>query len=282
MTSFALNGHQKQENRRPLWVWFNGTTALLEGQGVCYLWDGVAAESLSAATVSDARRYNWVELPSVDNNMHFAGVCARAYSAKAGGQLIEINAPGSVCHILLKQDVVLGTTLRVTCEAGGTYAGYFRDPGFQGEGSACPLQTVSAAATAALCLAKLEEGEPSGLVENVVTNTDGLLDGGATTIMVGGVTYFDTDISTGGDATATLADGTVCGLKKAFVARAAQTNDMVINVTSGLEGVANADPTDALATVKLDADLEETFLQWRALDTNGLWYIQHTVGATIA
>jgi len=221
-------------------------------------------------------------LPSVDNNQHFAGVVARAYSAQAGGQLIEVNAPGSVCQILLKQDVVLGTTQRVTCEAGGTYAGYFRDPGFAGEGSAVPLQTVSAAGTAAICLAKLEVGEPSGLVENVVANTDGLLDGGATTLMVGGVSYYDTDISTGGDATATLADGTQPGLKKAFVARETQTNDIVITVTSGVEGIANADPTDTLATITLDADLEETTLQWDAFDTNGLWVIQHTVGATIA
>ena len=278
----SINAPQKQENKRSLWVWFTGSTALLEGQGVCYVWDGVAADGLSAATVSDARRYNWVELPNTDNSRHFAGVADRAYSAKTGGQLIQINAPGSVCPILLKADVVLGTTLRVTCEVGGSYAGYFRYPGFAGEGSAVPLQTVSAAATAALCLAKLEEGQPSGLVESVVTNTDGLLDGGATTIMVGGVSYFDTDISTGGDATATLADGTVPGLRKAFVARETQTNDVVINVTSGIEGFANADPTDALATVKLDADLEEATLEWNAFDTEGLWAIVHTVGATIA
>lgn len=282
MGNLSINAHEKLGNTRSLWVWFSGSTALLEGQGVCYLWDGIAADSLSAATVSDARRYNWVEMPSVDNNMHFAGVAARAYSANTGGQLIEVFAPGSICPILLKQDVVLGTTLRVTCEAGGTYAGYFRDPGFQGEGSAVPLQTVSAAGTAAICLAKLESGEPSGLVENVVANTDGLLDGGATTVMVGGVTYLDTDISTGAGATATLADGTVPELKKAFVAREAQANELTVTVTSGIQGVANANPTTGLANFALDADLEEITLHWNALDTNGLWVLQHYVGVTLA
>ena len=276
MSDHSINSYIKAENVRSLWVWFEGTTALLEGQGVCYNWD------YGAATASDARRTNHVELPTILNARYFAGVAARAYSAKSGGQFIEIYGPGSTCSILLKQDVVLGTNLRVTCEAGGTYAGYFRDPGFQGEGSARPLQTVTAAATAALCLAKLEEGEPSGLVENVVANTDALLDGGATTIMVGGVTYFDTDISTGGNATATLADGTVPGLKKAFVARIAQTQDVVVTVTSGIEGVANADPTDTLATITLDADLEECTVQWDSFDTAGVWVVQHTVGATIA
>lgn len=272
----SINAHEKNENRNVLWVWFEGSTALLKGQGVCYNWD------YGTATASDARRTNRVEVPTILNARYFAGVAARAYSAKTGGQFIEVNGPGSYCEILAAATTVRGTG-ELTCEAGGTYAGYFRYRGFEGEGTAVPLQSVSGTVGSPLvCLAKLQEGPPSGLVEDVATNTDGLLDGGATTFMIGGVSYISADISTGGDATFTLADGTTSGLKKAFVCQSSQTNDVVINVTSGIEGVANADPTNALATVKLNADLEETMLQWRAFDTNGLWYIQHTVGATIA
>lgn len=275
MSDRSLNAYEKQDRVDIAWVWFGGTTALLEGQGVCYNWD------YGTPTVKDGRRMNRVELPTALNARYFAGVAARPYSAKSGGQMIEIYLPGSCCNVLSKASTTIGVG-RLTCEAGGTYAGYFRYAGFPGEGSCVPLQTVDNDATAGKCQALLEVGPPSGLVESVVTNTDGLLDGGATTVMVGGVSYFDTDISTGGDATFTLADGTIPGLKKAFVAREAQTNDMVINVTSGIEGMANADPTDGLATIKLDADLEEATLEWNAFDTSGVWVILHTVGATIA
>jgi len=169
----------------------------------------------------------------------------------------------------------------VTCEAGGTYAGYFRKAGFQGKGSAVPLQTVTGAATATKCLAELQDGPQSGLVEVVSANDDGLLDGGATTFMAGGVSYIDTDISTGGNATATLDDGTLPGLQKAFVCQEAQTNDISITVTSGVEGIGNVDPTDALGTIVLDADDEEVTLRWDAFDGEGLWVVSHVVGATL-
>lgn len=276
MVSSALNAHVKKSPAKSLWVWFGGSTALLEGQGVCYNWDyGTAADE-------DGRRFNFVEVPTILNARYFAGVAARAYSARTGGQFIEIYGPGSVCNVLSRASTTIGVGV-LTCEAGGTYAGYFRYAGFEGEGTVVPLQTVDRSSTAGNCQAKLQEGPPSGLVESVVANTDALLDGGATTFMVGGVSYIDANISTGADATATLADGTVPGLKKAFVCRAAQTTgDVVVTVTSGIEGIANADPTDTLATITLNADLEECTLHWDSFDTSGVWVITHTVGATIA
>ncbi|GAG19484.1 unnamed protein product, partial [marine sediment metagenome] len=55
----SLNGYEKQNNAKIGWVWFEGTTALLEGQGVCYNFDyGTAPGS------ADGRRYNRVELPA--------------------------------------------------------------------------------------------------------------------------------------------------------------------------------------------------------------------------
>ena len=274
MSDRSLNAYEKQDRRDLAWVWFGGTTALLEGQGVCYNWD------YGTATVKDGRRMNRVELPTILNARYFAGVAARPYSAKSGGQMIEINLPGSCCNVLSKASTTIGVG-RLTCEAGGTYAGYFRYAGFPGEGSCVPLQTVDNDATAGKCQALLETGPPSGLVEVVSTNTDGLLDGGATTFMVGGVSYLDTDISTGGDATATLADGTVPELRKAFVSQIAQTNDVVVTVTSGIDGHGSADGTGALATITLDADEEEITLNWDSFDASGVWVAQHVVGATL-
>jgi len=100
--------------------------------------------------------------------------------------------------------------------------------------------------------------------------------------MVGGVTYFDADISTGADATDTLADGTLPGQKKAFNKRLAQTHDVVITVSSGVQGVANADPTAALNSITLDNDKDEICLEWNGLDDNGVWVVTHGVGPTLA
>lgn len=274
----SVNAPEKVAPTIPKWVWFGGSTALSEGQGVCYNFD------YGTATAKDGRRFNRVELPTITNNKYFAGVAARAYGARSGGQFIEINTPGSVCNVLSKYDsssTDLGT-VRLTCEAGGDYAGYFRYEGFPGEGSAIVLQKVDRSSAAGKCFAKLETGEPSCLVEDVSTNTDGLADGGATTFMVGGVSYVSADISTGGDATFTMADATLNGLRKAFVCQAAQTNDVVVTVTNGLMGVGAADPSSALSTVKLDADEEETTLRWDAFDDGGLWVVTHSVGATLA
>lgn len=265
---FSVNAPIKQGPVRVGWVWFEGATALSEGQGVCYNWD------YGTASAADGRRFNRVELPSQTNARYFAGVAARDYVARSGGQFIEIYLPGSICNVLSKASTTIGVG-RITCEVGGTYAGYFRYAGFPGEGSAVPLQTVDRSTTAGKCFAKLELGEPSGLVEDIT-----VVDDTAFTAMVGGATYFTTAVDlASGDATFTLADSTLPGLQKAFVCQAAMTtNDIVVTVTSGLQ----ADGSTALATISLDADLEEAVLQWDAFDTNGRWVVQHSVGAALA
>jgi len=268
----SVNAPIAQAPRVSKWVWFEGSTALLEGQGVCYNWDyGTAANAVGA-------RGNRVELPSITNAQHFAGVAARNYAAKTGGQFIEINVPGSVCNILAKASATIGVG-RLTCEAGGDYAGYFRYSGFSGQGSAVPLQTCDRSTTAGTVLARLEVGEQSGLVEVPTLDADG----GAHTFMVGGMTVFDEATTLAADVTFTLADSTVDGLRKGFKCMAAMTgNDIVITVTSGIQGIYNADPTTALATITLDADDEECFLYWGGTEANGHWVPSYALGSIMA
>jgi hypothetical protein len=263
----SLNGYVKQENRIPAWVWFEGATALKEGQGVCYNWD------YGTATAKDGRRYNRVELPTILNARYFAGVAARDYTAKSGGQFIEINIPGSVCNILCATTSSIGVGV-LTCEAGGTYAGYFRYAGFQGEGSAVPLQTVVGTTSAPLvCLAKLQEGVPSGLVE-VVTAA---VIGGAITCMVGGVSYLTTVGAaefTTAHATFTMADGTISGLRKKFycLVECGATYDFIVTV-NGIQ----VDGSTALQTLILDDVADEDTLEW-----TGDWYEKGRVGTTVS
>lgn len=256
----SINSPTKKGNVRSLWVWFEGTTALKEGQGVCYNWDYGTAASV------DARRMNHVELPSITNARFFAGVAARAYSAKSTGQMIEIYGPGSCCNVLSLSSNTIGVGL-TTCIAGGTYAGYFKYAGFEGEGSAVPLQTIDRSSTAGLCFAKLQEGVPSGLIELITATA-----GGATTMMVGGVTCFET-ATPASDATFTVADGTIAGLKKKFVVKGTQTTNNIVITINGIR----VDGSTALVTDTMDTTNEEITICW-----NGDWYCTGISGGTVA
>ena len=117
-------------------VFFTGTGALEKGIGVCYDFDyGVAADS-------EARRYTYVELPSVSNgnNNHFAGVTTEAYPANPAGQMISISLPGGVAWIASSVNTTAGETI-LTCSASAVDAGRFGLRGFMGRGSARANQT---------------------------------------------------------------------------------------------------------------------------------------------
>ena len=260
MSDRSINAYQKKGNTISAWVWYEGVDALKEGQGVCYNWDyGVAASV-------DARRYNRVELPTILNAPHFAGVSAMAHAASATGQLIEIYIPGSVCPVLTKKSLTIGVG-RVTCQAGGTLAGYFTAEGFEGKGSAVPLQTLDTSTTAATTLCVLEEGPQSGLQE-ILTATAG----GATVCMVGGVTHFAA-ATPATDATFTVANGTKGGVKKKFVIDGTQTTNNVVITVNGIR----VDGSTALVTDTMDTTAEELTLEWW-----GDWYARGIVGGSVA
>jgi len=115
-------------------VFFTGSTAIKRGQGLCFDRDyGTAADH-------DENRDYKVEAPSASNNLNFAGVAAKNYNARTGGQMVEIYEPGSVCDVLVGVDTVVNTTI-MTCSATATDAGRFTLKGFLGRGSAIALQT---------------------------------------------------------------------------------------------------------------------------------------------
>lgn len=250
----SVNAPTKQAPVIPQWVWFGGSTALSEGQGVCYYFDYGTADEI------DGRRLNHVELPSITNARYFAGVAARDYSAKTGGQFIEIYGPGSACNILAKADCTLGTGI-LTCEAGGTYAGYFRYAGFEGEGSAVPLQTVDRSETAGKVFSLLQTGNLSGLVE-VVTAAAGAYAAGW---MVGGVTYLiGADIAQ--NMTADLEDGTVEELLKQFQVITTAVTTAIVNIDLASAGL-KLDGSTAMNDIQLDAISEKITVQW----SGGIW-----------
>lgn len=239
MTSQALNAYEKKAAAISKWVWFEGATALLEGQAVCYNWD------YGTDSDADARRFARVEVPSTTNAQFFAGVCAQKHAASSTGQLIEIYVPGSVCLVLSGASTTVGVG-RLTFEITGTVAtnGYFRYEGLEGEGSCIPMQTIDRT-TPGTCLAKLDPtGRPSGGLEVVQ-----LVDETAFVAMVGGTTCLTGAALSTNDATETIDDGAIAGLRKKFVIITTEitTNDAVLTITSGRMHV-DADTTLASVT----------------------------------
>lgn len=145
----STNGYTKCANTIVEWTWFENSSALLEGEAVCY------NTNYGTATARDGRRCNRVELPSSANKMAFAGVAARNYPAVSGGQFIEIYCPGSKgVNVALGVDTVIDTgklTFTVANAGGlGTEAGRFVKVGFSGRGTIVPRQTVTAVVEASM------------------------------------------------------------------------------------------------------------------------------------
>jgi hypothetical protein len=173
----SLNGHVKQANVKLAFVWYNGADALYEGEAVCY-----DADYGTAANV-DGRRHNMVERPTITNNRVFAGVAARNYSAKTGGQFIEIYEPGSKgVKIALGVDTVIGTGLLSFTAGSGTAAGRFYTGKYLGRGSAIPRQTVTAVIEASMIGAWSLATD--GVTLTVVATAG--LSAGDTVVLVGG------------------------------------------------------------------------------------------------
>lgn len=141
----SINGHQSMENAIIEAVWYEGTDALKEGEAVCY---DIAH---GTATARAGERINNVSRPRTTNNKAFAGVVARDYSAQSGGQLIEINCPGSRgVNVALGVDTVIGTGMLTFTVGSAGEAGRFVKGGFKGRGSIIPRQTVTAVIEASM------------------------------------------------------------------------------------------------------------------------------------
>jgi len=147
-------------------VFFSGTTALKQGQGLCYDLDYAGTGTGEAATDPWAHRSNRVQLPDNTNNMAFAGVAIKSYSANAAGQWIEIYEPGSVCRILVAANTTINSTY-LNCSAGGADSGVFSMKGFQGRGCALALET-----DAAVVLDSDLVGDSSATSSATLTKTD--------------------------------------------------------------------------------------------------------------
>lgn len=176
--NFSQNSYFDASNPVRAVAWYQGADALQEGEAVCYV------VAYGTATERDNRRNIFVNRPSLTTNKAFAGVAARSYSAQSGGQLIDINCPGSKgVNVALGIDTVIGTgILSFVAGASGSHRGRFYTGKYRGRGSVIPRRTVTAV---------LESSMTGGWslatdgVTLTVSSTTGL-SAGDTVVLVGG------------------------------------------------------------------------------------------------
>ncbi|MFO7935998.1 MAG: hypothetical protein R6V06_00070 [Kiritimatiellia bacterium] len=192
------NGPLALANRVVSDVWYSGTDALKKGEAVCYNTDyGTPATFV-------ASRGNRVERPSSSNNMAFAGVAERNYPARAGGQMITINCPGST-----GVDVALGANVTInagilTFTVGSGGVSRFVKGGFKGRGSIVPRQTVADAVIEA-DMTGAWSLSTDGLTLTVTDATG--LDAGDTVVILGGEIESSTKYVVPGKYTISSIDG---------------------------------------------------------------------------
>lgn len=153
-------------------VWFEGSTAIRKGMGLCYNIDVADTGAGETATDPWGRRGNVVAVPSTSNNLRFAGVATQAYGAKTGGQRITIYLPGSICLV----EVGLPSTIYSqsagtihTCSVNSADAGRFTLQGLPGRGTAVALETQAAAAGGNVPFASLDGTATSTWVDPSLT-----------------------------------------------------------------------------------------------------------------
>ncbi len=269
MSDQSINAPSNMPNASKIAVWYFGTDALLEGEALCFNAD------YGTATDADGNRSSIVERPTITNANNFAGVVVQPKEANAAGattpDLVELYIPGSVCNVYTLVDTVINvgaiTALSNTADAGQFYTG-----GLPGRGTATPLQTVTAG-SGSLCLAKLQDGPESGLVQHFPLTT---ASGGATSVGAFGTVRFTGTADLDADVTFTVADGTYVGQRYLILmAGTPAADDVVVTVTTGIQ---NVDANTALATAEFDAAGDSLLLEW----TGVAWQCQAWTGVTIA
>ena len=88
MQGYWSRGEQG-DSKKTKRVWFSGSTAVKEGQGLCYDLAATTAGGVTtrAITVADSPRGFVVAVPTSTTHNFFAGVADKAYPAVSGGQM---------------------------------------------------------------------------------------------------------------------------------------------------------------------------------------------------
>ena len=119
-------------------VTFVGTASTSFDQGIwlCYNVD------YGTATDTEGSRGNRVEVPSLTNCQHVAGVSLHDFKTNSSGVArVQIAKPGSICYVKAAEDTVIDTTRLTYLVGGGNNTSRACDLGFSGRGTVIALET---------------------------------------------------------------------------------------------------------------------------------------------
>ncbi len=120
----------------------------------------------------------------------------------------------------------------------------------------------------------LQSGKPSGLQETLAAWSGAEAE--AKVFMVGGVSYFSGSADDSGAKTFSLVDGTIPGMRKAFICLVVLDSDE-LTITPGSVGV-KLDGSTANSTVVMETALDFTVLEWSGLISTAQWNTVAQVG----
>jgi hypothetical protein len=262
MGIFAANHPEKlfQNLKRVL---TSETSAINKGYGVVFDLD------YGTATTADGRRDKIVINPTAANSRNFAGVLVDKKTASDALGQLHLCPPGYGAIAYVGEACTIGDLLQ--CDAGDN-AGKFMKPdimGFRGKGSAIALQTITAAGLSPVLL--LDEDD-QGMLQMLTP----VAAGGAIVPSPDGLTVINGSLVSTAGLTATLADGTYVGQRKAVHIETAIGNSktFVYTITNGIQ----ADDSTALVSITFDALDELAVLEW----VGDKWKLIHSTGATLA
>jgi len=217
----------------------------------------------------DKERHKRVEAPSVTLNRFFAGVHSQALTRSQTTKIWEPGRGGSVALCYIGEAVTILDRVHVDVASGKFYKGGIS----AGRGSGTVLQTLT---DAGLANVLLDEGVADCDGNASVFNITPEAAGGAIILSQRGMNLIDGGTIADAHATFTLADGTEIGQKVGFkiTVLVGGSKNVVVTVTSGVQ----ADLATNLATITLNAQDEETYLEWSGTE----WVVRYTVGATLS
>lgn len=134
-----LMGHEDLARVISRRVFYDGTSAVSRGQGMCYDRD---YDITANAAVADGRRDTRVTDPTAGTMHYFAGVAHSGRPAESTGQYLDIVEPGGCGFVKTDETAVTVLTDRLYMNTSGVFNKIITNGGLA---MAIPLQTIAAA-----------------------------------------------------------------------------------------------------------------------------------------
>jgi len=236
-------------------------TALAKGTPMVFNYD------YGTAATQELSRNKRIVVASAADCKDFAGVLAQAKAVTTSATFVDVILCGGGAMVTASAAVTIGDILNASC--GDTPAEFVGAAFGRGKGAAIALQTITESGVLPV---QLLEGEANSIVQSITP----VAAGGAITVSVEGLTTINGGTVADAHITATLADGTYVGQRKAVTINTliGGSKNFVYTITTGKQ----VDGATALVSLTFNAADEQAVLEW----TGAHWQLLSHSGVTIA